>query len=291
MSYVIGEVDLARGVHDDNLEGAILTKIAQGDLVKVPFPSGAGNITAGTATATSGASNQNTDGSMAGVTLTVPGGVGQSATLRCPGVYGRTIGVRWQRTANLTNPPFTLAVNGVAYPIRNTGARKHAATAASGSDREAMFVVSADLLSDGPHTVEVILNADPAGASRSIVLYGLLVEASKGYNRPGAVASINSVTAVTASFASVQSSTVPNIRALYFKNTTAATRTVTLQFSSNDFKVIQLAAAGTAPSPLGNEQPDSATVTFPQSVPLTNLTVKADAVGVNMWTLSGEPLR
>lgn len=273
-----GQVDsIGRGAHDDSREGAILTKIAQGDLVRVPFPNTIATAVVGTSTASHGSSASNPDGSQHGYTLTCPAGLTQGAILRCT-AYGRIIGVRFQRSSS-TTPPFTVKVNGVIYAVRNTRGRRNA-QAASISDNEALFIVAEDLLSDGPHTIEISL-ASEAGTSRSVVMYGLLLEASKGYAVYPQVASYAaSPQAVTASAVAITASGFA-VRKLSFFNTTGADRTVTLKNGANSVRVITVPTAA----------PSYAEHDFGQPVDVTGWTVQADTTGVNLFTQQGVRIR
>lgn len=262
------------GKHDDNLEGAILTKIAQGDLVRVPLPNTIVTSAVGSSTASHGTTQFNPDGSQHGYTLTVPAGLTQGASLKFT-AYGRIIGIRASR-ASTTTPPWSVKVDGVIYGVRNTQARRNAQPA-SYTDYESLFIVNAaDLLTDGPHTVEIGLASEPS-VTRSVTVFGLLVEASKGYSAYPQVGLLPSTPqAITTSATSITASGFA-VRKLHFYNTSAADRTVTIQISSNIIKKIVVPTAS----------PSSAEYDFGQPVDLLGVNVLADAVGVNMYAQQG----
>jgi hypothetical protein len=280
-----GQLDsIGRGSHDDNREGTILTKVAQGDLVRVPIPSTALLTTVGSATNVRAANGLNPDGSAYGVSMTVPSGINQGAIIKTY-FYGRVFGVRFQRTSGSTDRPFSVKVDGVVYAVRNTLARRNAQYLAL-TDYESLFIIADDLLTDGPHTVEISLMSEPS-ASRSLIIYGFLCERSKGYETYPQIATyVASPQAVTTSAVAITASGFP-VRQLRFYNTSSATRTVTIKNGSNTVCILQLAAATTAASPLGQASPDSALVDLGMPSDASLFTVQADATGVNLFTQQG----
>lgn len=281
MAGIAKDSSVLLGKHDDGREGAILTKLAQGELVRVPFPNTIATSTVGSSTASHGPTNANPDGSQHGYTLTVPAGLTQGASLRGV-VYGRVVGIRFQRSTSTTQLPFTLKVDGVIYAVRNSQARRNAALA-SLTDNEALFIIADDLLDDGPHTVEVSVAADaPGGSSRQVVLFGWLLEAAKGYSAYPQVGMFPSTPqAVTASAVTITASGF-SVRKLCFFNTSGADRIVTVKNGANTFKTITVPTAA----------PGYAEHDFGQAVDLSSgWTVQADAAGVNLFTHQGVRIR
>jgi hypothetical protein len=105
-------------------------------------------------------------------------------------------------------------------------------------------------LPDGPHSVRVILSAD-ANAGRSLVVYGFLGESGAGYLSHAPLDSFLGGGTLTASALAVPISDSlgnPNhgVKSILYRNTAAATRTVSVTWNGVGIWSQTLAAAGSA---------------------------------------------
>lgn len=290
------DTDVRFGKHDDGRDGVVLTKIAQGELVRVPFPALTGLGQAGTSSAATLTNlPNNPDGSYSGISLNAaqldsPLSVGGVAYVRCI-VYGRVVGIRWRRISGAPDVPFTVAIDGVVYPVRNVAPRRHTQIISTVNDHEALFVVADDLLSDGPHTVEIGLASPPNGsATRSLTLYGLLVEASKGYDnyRKGGYVYTTSGQAVTTTATAIGSNGVAR-KFMFYNSDTTNDRLVTINSATGVvFRTLVVPATNLASGKGGYAEHD-----FGQSVPIdSNWKVSVDTgTTVKMFVMQGEPAR
>lgn len=274
MASQVGLVDhLGRGHHDDGREGVVLTKIAAGQLVKVPFGAG-GAVNSGLAhTIGSGsASSQtqtatNTDGSGTGVNFSVPSGLTQGAAWT-EVLYGSVVGVRWRRNTTSTLAPFGVVIDGVAYTMRSAKVHHDASVPSATVDHESLWIVADDLDPNVPHTVRIIATSDAYGATtKAVLMYGWLLEASRGYKDSPRWGYLG--TAGTLSTSTTALSSTDPCRKILLHNTDASTRTVTLKRSTTVLKVLSLAAGTSGEIDFG--------------VPMlgvSNLTIQADANSV-----------
>lgn len=237
---------IKRGTHDDGAEGVILTKIAQGRLVKVPISTSVVTATDGSkGTVTFNKNNNlNADGSQQNLSMTVNAGYDGYAYAEQT-VWGRVVGVRWRRLGSSGSEPFAVQIDGAIYKVPRT--KNTTLNGTSGqSDYEALWVVADDLI-DGPHHVRIIVTGDAAlsgAVTRSVLFFGFIAEGDKGYNQPTPRSVITSATALSTSSTSV--SPTGTLRKLRFYNTGASTRIVTVRQSGVTFWQAVLTAAGTA---------------------------------------------
>lgn len=245
-----GLVDFVRrGAHDDGREGVVLAKIAAGELVKVPFGSGAAATSGGLAHVIGGGSAgvqsnlaSNPDGSGTGVNFSIPAGLGQGAAWT-EVLYGSTIGVRWRRNTASTNLPFGVVIDGVAYSMRNSRIHFDSVIPSSTADHEALWIVAQDLDPLIPHTVKIVGISDPYGAVvKSFLAYGWLLEASRGYKQPPRWGSIGAAAALVASPATSALSATSVLRKILLHNSGASTRVVSLKVGATVLKVKTLPA-------------------------------------------------
>lgn len=244
--------DVLVGKHDDGREGAILTKIAQGRIIKVPMPKNLRQITDGTAgTVTrSNTIGTNPDGSNETIALQVTAGLTGYAAIEVT-FWGRIFGVRFRRDNGADLVPFGAIIDGRIYKVGNPV--NQSMTGPVGTpDMEALTIIADDLPNDGPHVARIHLGADgrTSGAiTRRMVFYGFVFEADKGYNtypNPGYLPASATVPTTSAAIASTISIANSLIRKIYLYNGDSATRTVTLYRSTTPIAVITLAAGATA---------------------------------------------
>jgi len=274
------DTDVRFGKHDDGDEGVILTKIKQGDLVRIPVSSVGSYGTSGSGVSSAyslGVAPANPDGSGNSAGLTVPNGQLTAIAWYETIVWGRRVGVRFLRNSNATQAPFAVIVDGTPYRVQPVSPKTMLGTASTNPDYEGMVMV-ADDLGPGPHTVRVSLYGDPNGTgTRTINLYGLLADKSHAYTQPAQLGYFPSsgigVTIPTAATAIPFSG---RVNMIHFYNAGAGVHTVTLKRGSAVYAVISLAAGA------------SQDVTFPAPISLVNWTWNVDAgTDVNGWTLTG----
>ncbi|MDQ0241157.1 hypothetical protein [Arthrobacter bambusae] len=233
--------------YDDGRQGAVLTKIAQGELIPVPFY----NIQfANSAGATCGYASIATDNPLPGkpVSITIPTGANGYAYFRTQ-LWGRIIGLRMRRHFANALPNITAIVDGEPIALRNINTRVDTIpTVLSNFDGAASFLIAEDLLDDGPHTVTICVAGDAATAVSSLTFFGWLVERAKGAaNYPAGIGQSLTTQTLTASAVTIASSGALG-RQLDFYCSGATARTVTL-FASDGvtaLKTVTVPAGGTA---------------------------------------------
>jgi len=274
------DTDVLLGKHDDGDEGVILTKIKQGDLVRIPVSSIGSFGTSGasvTSSYTLGAAPANPDGTGNSIGLSVPNGQLTAIAWYETIVWGRRVGVRFLRNANTTQAPFAVTVDGSPTRVQPVSPKTTLGTTSTNPDYEGMFLV-ADDLGPGPHVVRIALYGNPDGTgTRSINLYGLLADKSHAYAQPAQLGYFPSsgigVTVPTAATAIPFSG---RVNMLHFYNAGAGAHTVTLKRGSAVYAVLNLAAGA------------SQDVTFPIPISLVSWTWNVDAgTDVAGWTLTG----
>lgn len=280
MSTQVGLRDyLGRGHHDDGREGIVLTKLAAGDLVKVPFGTGTNNtrgLSAIVGTAAASSQSQiayNPDGSGTALLLSANNGVG-NGTAWTEVLYGSIVGFRYYRDNSTAMPPVNVVIDGVAHEIPQPRYR-HNSVLTSAADPEALWIVADDLDPDVPHTVTVVVAADPyGGVNRSVTAFGWLLEASRGYKPPPRRGTIGTGALLSTSTTALNASTV--YRKILLNNTDSSARLVTLKNGSTVLKKVYLAASGT----------DGDSKEIDLGVPIvgiSTLTLQADANSVVVW--------
>lgn len=262
-----------RGKLDDGYgrPGVVLTKSAQGKLIKLPFSSSVATGTDGTAgTVTINPTvGQNPDGSNKVIQLSVTAGVNGFAYVEQT-IWGRVVGIRWRRNVLTALAPFAVIVDGVVHKVGRVKNQSNFGDSAQ-VDYEAQRIVVEDL-PPGPHTARVLLSSDAAASgavTRTISFFGWITEADKGYEPPRQSGISSGATVPTASTAVATTLTLTNalVRKLHFYNTNATTaHTVTVLISSSVFKVIAIPAQTHAEVDLGSPPMNT-----------TNLNWKVDA--------------
>ena len=233
--------------YDDGRQGVVLTKIAQGELIPVPFY----NIQfANSAGATCGFASIATDNPLPGkpVSITIPTGTNGYAYFRTQ-LWGRVIGLRMRRHFANTLPNITAIVDGEPMALRNINTRVDTIpTVLNNFDGAASFLIAEDLLDDGPHTVTICVAGDSVTAVSSLTFFGWLVERAKGAtNYPSGIGQSLTTQTLTASAVSIASSGALG-RQLDFYCSGATARTVTLLASDGvtALKTVAVPAGGTA---------------------------------------------
>lgn len=234
--------------HDDNLDGVVQTKSVQGGLVRVPIPLTAISQTAGTSTiASTNQSVANPDSSGSAWTLTAAGGQGNYVWMEFQ-FWGRNFGIRYDRSNSATRAPFACVVDGEVFKVDYSQSQDYLGNVSGGSDRESLQMLVQDMLTDGPHNCRINLASDAyGGTTRTAVIYGMIVDASKGYKDflPKAFLATAGVAVPTTAtaFGSVQSA----MSQLSFYNSSATvSHTVTLLFGTNVMQQIVIPALGYA---------------------------------------------
>ena len=276
--FVFGETadPQIAGVHDDGTdEGSVRARIVRGDLVRVPFRNNdLSFVQNGISTASMqfNGLHSNDDGSGTGVFLSAKTGLTNGCGIKFT-LYGPVFGLRWQRGAS---GYLGVIIDGVAYPVRQLDKLQH--NLAAGSDNECLWIVAEDLDPGMAHTVEIYLTVGDLGANKSLTLYGYIAARSAGYqDLPRLLmhptTPVASVPAAATAITGISSSGVRAHRKVFYANTDAVARKVTLKASGSVFKVLYLAAAGTAG--------DSGEVDFGDLYAAgTTITHEADAAGV-----------
>lgn len=276
------DIDVRFGKHDDGNEGVILTKIRQGDLVRIPVTSAGTFGTSGSGVSSSftlGATGSNPDGTGNTIGLIAPNGQLTSIAWWETTVWGNRVGVRFLRNNNATQAPFAVVVDGVPYRVAPVQPKTMLGTVSSTSDYEGMFLV-ADDLGPGPHTVRVSLYGDPNGTGNRILnIMGLLADKSHAYTNPVAEQSgyfPSNGMGVTVPTAATAIPYAGKVAMMHFYNAGAASHTVTIKRGSATYAVVTVAAGQTAE------------VVFPVPVSLISWTWNVDTgTDVNGWTLTG----
>ncbi len=241
------------GAHDDgSSEGVARVKLAQGELVKVGVASGLNSPATSLSTVVGGASITfqpysqlaNADQTNADAWFSVPAwtsGTQIGATLSRI-IYGRAIGVRFLR--NAATPAFCVEIDGVVYLVNQ--ALAYDDVPPSSVDGEAFFLV-ADDLPDGPHTVRIILTADPAiPTTQNLFVYGFLAERRAGYSEKSKSQDFGGVGAVPTSSAAISLTGEVQIRAVFYANTTASAILVTVTRAGTTIWCASVPGNGTA---------------------------------------------
>lgn len=221
--------EVASGWFDDGSEaGAIRTHAVRGDLVRVPFKPGEYSTElVGATTSVNLAALQNPDYSTRALSVTVnPASIGNGFRL-WQALYGSVVGVRWSRASGACD--FTIMVDGVPYAV--TGAEDVLVNeGVTVGDDDGQFVI--ENLADGRHTVEIIIPAD-ASATRTITLYGWLLERRAGYSDPPRTQTAFQQGLTTTQTVVTQSSSTAaalrGIRKIIYTNISASSATVTVQ--------------------------------------------------------------
>lgn len=222
------------GIHDDGTsERIVRTKITQGELVKIGVNtsnSTNGAVGGSTAVFQIQSNSYNSDGTSSAVVITVPAyisGTQAGATLSRT-IYGKTIGVRFLRSS--ATPVFCIEIDGVCYTVNEPAVFNDIST--TDSDGEA-FIIIADDLQDGPHTVRLIVTSDPAiAAIQTLYLYGFLAERRVGYTDIQRVNDFGSTGTLTTGAVGIPRTSERYVRAILYTNISAAPSTVTIVYGS-----------------------------------------------------------
>ena len=247
-----GLVDyIKRGTHDDHREGVILAKIAQGDLIPAPFTGIQFTAGSGASAAYAGFSTSNPEPSGAPVTLSLPASSQSYAGFKGQ-VWGRVIGLRMFRHYVFALPDLTIVVDGEPRPFKLFNTRLDTVPNSYGTqfDGQALAVIVDDLLDDGPHTVQVHAVGDGSTSVSAAILFGWLVERSKGYTDITPRNDLTSETVPTT--AAVVSKSTASTRALWFTNNNASTaRVVSVVIGSTTVLTASLAAGASTKFDMG----------------------------------------
>lgn len=234
------------------LSGVTLpTALMQGELVKVALRAGSYTSYAVGSSAVSHvlqANQENRDGGNAVITMTVPPGTTQGCALQTV-VYGKVIGVRFRSDIN-TPTQFSVVIDGVSYAVTNATYKWNGRIPATSTttDGDTYRIIASDL-TDGPHSVEVILASDPLGVTTyTLAFYGFVAERRVGYTeRPGAQ-NIVAQGLLTGSLVAISAGSAPKnstaVRRIIYTNTGTA-GTVTLAYGGTTVWQAALAAVGT----------------------------------------------
>lgn len=255
------------GKHNDGREGAILTKVAQGELVGIPFYNVA--LSAGPS-ASAAYSSLGFDNPTPGkpITLSVPASTTAYAYLRTQ-LWGRMFGIRMRRHFASALPNMTFIVDGEPIAMRQLNTRLDTVPFTYGGfDSNSYWLLAEDLPHDGPHTVTVLLTGN-ASTTASVVLFGWLAEKSKGYGAYPADIGQAFTTQTLSTTATAIASSGNSVSELTFNNTGATPRVVSFMVGATVLRQFLLAAAGAD----GCTQ----TVTFKRAFTGTAYTVKQDA--------------
>lgn len=241
------------GIKDNGTpEGVVKVKFDQANLIKLPANSfiRGGEFQAvllGSASfdASLGAFN-NGDGSNSAFNINVPAGLGTNFALGTFAIYGKVIGVRFRRIPSST--PFSVVIDGVPYDCPDYIVNPRVGNTTNiGQDREAQWIV-ADNLSDGQHTVQIFVYPNPL-TSKTLVLYGFVVERRIGYTEFEKINALYSKGTLTASAVSVPTldeggQTIRAIKSIIYQNTDTVARNVTINHGGVLIAKIYLAASG-----------------------------------------------
>lgn len=248
-----GGADSAIGWIDDGTEsGALRAAIVRGDLVPVPIRTGQYTTTQnGTSTINEVAIGveSNEDGSSAALMFSAVAGTNQGCGIQLI-AYGRVVGIRWRRDTAAANPAtFTVTIDGVAYGVPT--APLFLGQSINLTDGHCYYVV-ADNLSDGPHSVGVFVNADPAGGTnRTLIVYGLLLERRAGYGPPLHIQTTTTPVVLTTSATSINrlggtARALRGVRKILYTNTSGSPATVTFQINGTTVWQKSIAAGDSA---------------------------------------------
>jgi len=196
-------------VQDDGTkEGVIRSKIVNGELVKLPANSIDYIVNVGGSAAVQPSQGvfSNSDGSGSAINLATVAGLGTNIASLTTTIYGRSIGVRFRR--NAATPLFSVIVDGVAYDLPDNLRNWYTDNTPNPSiEREALWVLD-DNLTEGAHTVKVILPS--SDVANTLVLFGFLAESKSGYTEKARLDSPYSVNASVISTPSNITSTDSN---------------------------------------------------------------------------------
>lgn len=278
------------GVQDDGTpEGVVRSKIAGGEWSRITLADlDLASTTAGAGTvAISRAGVSNADRSGASYNLTTPAALGTNLTTVAAVIYGRTVGVRFRK--NTTTPAFSLVIDGRPYDVGALAGRAYfdnSLLSGLGNSKEGVFVVSD--LSEGAHSVKVILWPDGV-ASKTLVIFGFIGERGAGYDvRPGLDSLYGAGTLTNAAVVipntDADSNPVHGIKSIWYVNTDASARVVTVSWNSNTVAKLNLAAAGSAGD---TGKIDFSTLGLTTGGATANMTHQADATAVVKFNILG----
>lgn len=256
---------ITQGKHNDGREGVHLTKVAQGDLVAVPFNNVTFSNGAGGSCGYATVAQQNpTVGRPISVSL--PANVQAYATIKGQ-AFGRAIGLRAARHFAFTLPNMAFIVDGEVYPIRQWNTRLDTTpTSFSSQDGMTLLALADDLPNDGPHTWGISITGDASTAYNSLILFGLALESSKGIPLPPDPGRSFTTQTLSATAAAI-SATAPT-KQLAFYNPDTVTHTVYFGTGTT---------AATAMRSLVIPAGQTATIDFPALVVASNYKVFQDA--------------
>lgn len=239
------------GRHDDGREGTVLTKIAQGELLRIPVPTTYNTVTGGTGSVSRVTNDAtNLDGSGTGVLLNVAAVRTDIAAIETV-FWGRVFGLRRSRANFATRYPLAVIIDGEPFRTRNEIPRDMLGALSGSAENESLELIVDDLPDDGPHIVRIGLAGDPLNAqARAANLQGFVVEKAKGNQSYGAAAfihgSYDGVTVPTTR-TSISTTAQQGISRVHFANQSATvTHTATLHRGTNIYARVPLAVAGSA---------------------------------------------
>ena len=226
------------------------TLVGENDLVPVPMIPGMflSTITGSSAVTYIEGGSKNRDGSQSHLQMLRKGGLQQTCEVRAI-VWGRTVGVRWERTSS--SPAFIVTIDGIPYRCPEPNP-KFNGSAVSITDAFSQWIVARDL-DDGPHSV--LIEVEPSGSDQTLLFYGWLLEKAAGYdsraprNRVVFDSTLTtSATAISHNGASTNpTGDLVTVRKIIYTNIHAsAAATVTIKQSSNIIWQKSIAAGDSA---------------------------------------------
>lgn len=192
----------------------------------------------------------NRDGTGYGINISLPSGLSASnpnyAQIYCA-FYGKTVGVRFRDTGSTIN--FGVIVDGTPYEVPKKDRYSYFdnnGVSGLGANKEGVFFVRN--LPDGHHSLSIVIYPDQS-ASKSIVMYGLLLEKTAGYSETksadslfgGAFLTSSDVAIPVTDMAGVQNR---GVKKIIYRNTDTLARTVLISWNSSVVASLYLQASG-----------------------------------------------
>jgi hypothetical protein len=228
--------------------GHLKASIVRDGLVKMGFRNGH-VITSAACVFNRDVTGDNGDYSSSTISVTLPGGPGAvAATIRFP-FYGNAFGVRWDRNFDVTQNDFGVMIDGESFYVPAARSQWDTQLTYNTPDGENRHVVARDL-GDGLHWADLVFPANQSGTTLKWLLYGYLVERRASYETPFRGRQIMSQTTLTTTATAINMGSIVGrqprgVRQIVYSNTSAATATVTLQYSGATFWTKSIAAGDT----------------------------------------------